>query len=432
VTTTEPSAQRVRAGEAEAFSALGRWLLVAGVAAAMVTPRIAIGGIHLGASDVLGVLGSCCWLTSWIIARTRPTPVGVARWPLLAVGAGVISLAASGDPKSSVVGIVELIGIWVLPTLAVAGLFDTDAWRRRLLAGVSAGALVAAATNVLAGLRIGFHDGLPQVWGAADGWQGYYQVCALAIAAPMLVEALGRGRMQAVVGWSGAIALHASALLLTQTRGAWVAVIAVAAVLGLMWRRAFAVSVGLLATIGILVALGTVWGSVVRDRLLSVFHPEASLSGFDSSVIRAGLALTAVNMFLHHPLTGIGLKCFPLALPYYAPTGLPLAVEMGPGQVLIPIQGPHSTYLSLLSEAGIVGAVAIVGWVASSWLRALRWSRSQSGDVGRRRVYGASLCGVITAIAVSNLFSEMNASGSLPFVAFLALGGSLTADVERR
>jgi O-antigen ligase len=432
VTTTEPSAQRARVGEVETLSDLGRWLLVAGVAAAMVTPRIAIGGIHLGASDVLGVLGSGCWLTSWIIARTRSTPVGAARWPLLAVVAGVISLAASGDPKSSVVGIGELIGIWVLPTLAVAGLFDTDAWRRRLLAGVSVGALVAAATNVLTALRIGFHDGLPQVWGAADGWQGYYQVCALAIAAPALVDALGRGRMPAIVGWSGAIALHASALLLTQTRGAWVAAVAVAAVLGLVWRRAFAVSVGLLISIGILIALGTDWGSVVRERLLSVFHPEASLSGFDSSVIRAGLALTAVNMFLHHPLTGIGLKYFAAALPYYAPTGLPLAVEMGPEQVLIPIQGPHSTYLSLLSETGIVGAIAIIGWVTSSWLRALRWSRGQSRNMGRGRAYGASLCGVIAAVAVANMFSEMNASGSLPFVAFLALGGSLAAHNERR
>ncbi len=397
----------------------------------MVTPRMAVGGVHLGVSDLLGVLGSGCWLASWIVARTKPAPVGAARWPILAVGAGVLSLAASSEPSASVIGLVELIGIWVLPTLAVVGLFDDDVWRRRLLTAVSAGALVAAVANLVVGVRIGFRNGLPQVWGAADGWQGYFQVCALAIAAPALVDALGRRRMQAIVGWSCAIALHSSALLLTQTRGAWVAAVAAAAALGLVWRRAFAVSVGLLTAMGILIVLGTDWSSVLRERILSLFRPEASLSGFDSSVIRAGLALAAANMFLHHPLTGIGLKCFPLALPYYAPTGLPLAVEMGPNQVLIAIQGPHSTYLSLLSETGIAGAVAIVGWVTSSWLRALRWSRSQSRDMGRGRVYGASLCGVVAAIAVSNLFSEMNASGSLPFVVFLALAGSLTADVQR-
>jgi O-antigen ligase len=422
---------RLRRGEAAAFTDLGRWLLVAGVAAAMITPRIAVAGIHLGVSDLLGLAGSSCWLAAWIIARTKPTPVGPARWPLLAVCAGVISLVASRDLRASLIGLAELIGIWVLPSLAVAGLFAVDVWRRRLLAAASAGALIAAATNVSAAVRIGFGNGLPQVWGAADGWQGYFQVCALAIAGPALVDALGRKRMGSIIGWSGAIALHASALLLTQTRGAWVAAIAGSAALGLVWRRAFAVAVGLVVTMGILITLGTDWGSVVRERILSVFRPEANLSGFDSSVIRAGLALTAANMFLRHPLTGIGLKSFPLALPYYAPNGLPLAVEMGPGQVLIPIQGPHSTYLSLLSETGIVGFLAIVGWVASAGLLAWRWTREHAGTSDRGRAYGASLCGLIGAIAAANLFSEMNASGSLPLVVFLALGSGLREDLRR-
>lgn len=411
---------------------LGRWLLVAAVASAMLTARTSIGSVHLGASDLLVVGGVACWGMAWAGSRTRPAMLGVAKWPALAMFAGIVSMTASADLAASLKGLVELLGLWVLPALAIGGLVTSDLWRRRLLSAASAGSLVAAAINIIVALRIGFSAGLPQVWGAADGFQGYFQVVGIAVAFPRLAAALSERRTLPSAGWSAALVLHAMALLLTQTRGAWLAALVAAAVLGVVWRRAMVVVVVGVVGAAILVAVSADWAAVIRERALSVIGPQASGAAFDSSVIRVALALSAWSMFVAHPLTGIGLKTFAMALPYYAPTGLPLAVEMGPDRVLTPIEGPHSTYLSLLAETGLIGAVAVVGWIATAWLASHRWSRALPVEAVERRQIGATVLGAIAAVAVFSLFGEMNAAGALPLVAVLALGYGLGGDVQQQ
>ena len=386
--------------------------------------------MHLGPSDVLGVLGSACWLIAWVQSRSEKARVGIATWPLMALLAGAISLVASIDLRGSSLGLIELAMLWVLPTLAVAGLFQAEHTRSQLLSSVSVGSLMAAVINIINAIRIGFSGGLPQVWGAADGFQGYFQVLGLAVAVPALITASTARKAAPVVLWVAAIGLHGSALLLTQTRGAWIAAVVAAGSMGLVWRRAFFAAAIPFGAVGLVVVFGTDWGLVIRERMLSVFRPEASLSGFDSSVIRIGLALTALNMFIQHPLTGIGLKNFPLALPYYAPGGLPLAVEMGPNQVLTPVLGPHSTYLSLLSETGILGGLAIVGWVLAAWWSASRTGWGERPQTAARRRLRTSLAAMVPTIAVFNLFGEMNASGTLPLVVFLTLALLMKEEAE--
>jgi len=429
--TTLTAGWRSRA-VADVIEDLGRWLLVAALTAAMLTARTSIGAVHVSPSDLLAVGGTACWAAAWVLARTRPAMLGVAGWPALAVFAGVVSMTVSPDLGASVKGLVELVGLWVLPSLAIAGLATTDEWRTRLLSAASAGSLVAAIINIVAALRIGFGAGLPQVWGAADGFQGYFQVIGMAVAFPRLAAALSEHRSRTSAAWSAALFLHAVALLLTQTRGAWLAALVAAAVLGVVWRRAMVVVV--LAAVGavIVIAASADWAAVIRERALSVVAPQAGGAGFDSSVIRVALGLTAWNMFLAHPLTGVGLKSFALALPYYAPTGLPLAVEMGPDRVLTPIEGPHSTYLSLLGETGLLGGIAIVGWTAAALLACYRWSATLPVSSVERRQIGATLLAAIAAVAVSNLFGEMNAAGALPLLAVLAVGCGLGGDPERQ
>jgi len=128
---------------------------------------------------------------------------------------------------------------------------------------------------------------------------------------------------------------------------------------------------------------------VLKERAQSIFSLEAGLAGFDSSVIRLALVVTAWNMFQAHPLLGIGLKNFETALPLYAPTGMPLAVEMGPDHVLTVIQGPHSTYLSLLSELGLVGLIAFLCWELSVARRIVKCIRRQTAP--RRQVSDRTL-----------------------------------------
>jgi O-antigen ligase len=126
-------------------------------------------------------------------------------------------------------------------------------------------------------------------------------------------------------------------------------------------------------------------------------------------------------MFLAHPFVGVGLKCFPTVLPTYAPPGLPDAVEMGPNHVLTQIEGPHSTYLALLSQTGLLGAISVVGWEFEATVRLYREYRVTVGAATRGRLQVLTLIAGVVVVAIYNCFSEMNATGALPLICVLAL-----------
>jgi len=138
--------------------------------------------------------------------------------------------------------------------------------------------------------------------------------------------------------WAAAAALNSGALLIAQTRGAWLAAVAAMLMLALLLRGALAPAMVALLGAVVVFAATRDWGQVLRERAQSIFSLEARLTGFDSSVIRLALALSAWRMFLAHPLVGVGLKTFPSVVPDYAPPGLPEAVEMGPNHVLTRIR----------------------------------------------------------------------------------------------
>ena len=94
---------------------------------------------------------------------------------------------------------------------------------------------------------------------------------------------------------------------------------------------------------------------------------------------------------------------------------------MGPNHVLTRIEGPHSTYLRLLSEAGLLGAIAFLGWELQAAHRLYREYRRMATGPGGSRRQVLTLIAAFAVVAVYNCFSEMNATGALPLVCVLAL-----------
>jgi len=103
------------------------------------------------------------------------------------------------------------------------------------------------------------------------------------------------------------------------------------------------------------------------------------------------------------------------------PPGMPLAYQMGPDQVLTPVEGPHSTYLSLLSEVGLLGFVGLVCWEVAAILRAYRESRHRVSSWSVSSTNAAILLASLAVVTVYNCFFEMNQSGTLVFIALLAV-----------
>ena len=94
---------------------------------------------------------------------------------------------------------------------------------------------------------------------------------------------------------------------------------------------------------------------------------------------------------------------------------------MGPNHVYTPIEGPHSTYLRLLSETGVLGTIALLGWEFQAVLRLYRRYRSTSTDSRDSRTQVLTLIAALAVVVIYNGFSEMNGTGALPLVCVLAM-----------
>lgn len=418
---------RARLGEASLADVLttqARWLLWCAVVLTLTTPKIQVGTLHVSMGDLIGASACLCWLFGCILAPSRRIRLEAAVWPTVIITVAAASLTSSLDPRASMLGLLELVVLWLLPAVSIPNIVPTPDRVVGVLLCVSLGTLVAGATNIVQALVVESGDGaLPQVWGAVQYYQGYFQAVGLVIAVSYLLVAVTARRVLAVLFWCVACVLHTSALVLTQTRGAWLAALAAVITLGLVWRKGV-----LIGTMFVLGGLGlAVWGgdwaAAVRERVQSIFSLEAGLSGFESSLGRLALSVTAWRMFLSHPLLGVGLKNFADAMPSFAPAGMPLAYEMGAGHELTAVEGPHSTYLSLLAEVGAIGAIALVCWEFGALWRSYRATRTSRSHAEYADANAAVLLAGVVVVTLYNCFFEMNQSGTLVFVTLLALGG---------
>jgi O-antigen ligase len=135
--------------------------------------------------------------------------------------------------------------------------------------------------------------------------------------------------------------LFAAAVFVTFSRGGLIALVAVIALIG--WRKKNKWILGL--TMILLVG-----GLLFANRFWSRGEDFSQLNG--DATVQSRLATTEAgfNMFLDHPLLGVGFGCSVLAWPLYAPQGLYTR-----GALVT-----HNTFIQALSETGLLGFVPFV------------------------------------------------------------------------
>jgi O-antigen ligase len=161
------------------------------------------------------------------------------------------------------------------------------------------------------------------------------------------------------------------AISYTLSRGAALALAIIAVVIpiarGVRWSR--------VAIAGVVVVLvgSVVVPSTVKDRVGALAGLTNDRAAADSSLRgRVSENLAAFQMFLDHPLVGVGPKNFELEYPAYAQRiGLDQRTEE---------RAPHSLYLSSLAETGLVGSIPFFAFLGLALVRPWRARRRLEGD----------------------------------------------------
>ncbi len=197
--------------------------------------------------------------------------------------------------------------------------------------------------------------------------------------------------------WLLVIAAELAALACTYTRSIWIGtalaiVVALALTLRGIWRP---------IVLGALVSTALVMSVVQLDSLANLQREGSATEARTSADMRASFAYVSWQMFLDRPILGFGFgQFYREKLPYLSDRSTPLQLE------LIRDFIHHNTYLSLLTETGLVGLGLYLA-ILIAWARR-GWRLARSDNPAWVRAHGVLLLGALATYAVQMLFHEVS------------------------
>ena len=206
---------------------------------------------------------------------------------------------------------------------------------------------------------------------------------------------------------AGIVAIEFVALLLTMTRGAWIALFAGAAVLCLLVRRRAAV-----AGVAIALAVAVVFSFVfARDEGRTIAVTELATRPADRNVAtRLVLWSISWDLFRDHPVFGVGMGDYTIEADR----------RLGEREVRTTVD-THNVYLHVLATRGLVGFIPFVLYFVVL-LRSLGRVWSRAGPMSIERCYATGTIAAVAAVMVGAL-TENNVDDSEVFMALMFLVG---------
>ncbi|MFB7979984.1 O-antigen ligase family protein [Streptomyces vinaceus] len=344
----------------------------------------------VGPADAASLLLVVVCAVQALRGRVRAlSPLGVLVLGVPAVGLAVAT-ATAGDPYAALPGFVRYLQVFVLVPAAIV-LLVRDAGEFRLAAGCFVVlALVQGAVGVV---QFATHTGASYqgediravgTFGPGDVMGMATVVAYGLVAATAVALAPGLpGRVRRIAG--GAALVLVVPLVLSFSRGAWIATVGAALLVMLLAgiRRALKVLLALAAAGVVLVGGLGVGSEMVAERLTSI--TQVSSAPDQSVTDRYTMWAAAESMWRERPAVGVGLKGFPANRDGHSSLGLSSGSDTaGAGQAYIrqPLLSPHNMYLLVLSEQGLIGLTALVGGWAALLVAGLR--RYAAGGAGIR------------------------------------------------
>jgi len=361
--------------------------------------------VSIAATNIVFFPLAALWLfaAKWTFPRWRPAWGRPEKFFLAFLAAGLVSAALSVNPAHSFREIWNK-DFYILILVVLVALVREEKRCSRLLGWFMAGALVTAIlgliqcavgvnlTDKVGGIFLYLPPRLAQwpkpvlntlamVDGRVLGTRGHplaYAECLLFNWAFALCFLLSSTRARAWLGWTGYLILIGAGLLVSQSRGPWIAaaVMAFLAMVTSNTRKSWLL-LGLCALFMALFA--TV--PVLRDRAVSILDRSHHSNVERLHMWRAGLA-----MWKSRPLFGVG-------------PGNVKAISVNfqtPDEKVWGTWGHlHSLYMNFLAERGILGCLTFALFMTALWRELWRGLRKSSGDPCRAAVFRATLLALI-------------------------------------
>jgi len=220
-------------------------------------------------------------------------------------------------------------------------------------------------------------------------------------------------------GWCivllGSMGLICTGLYFTYTRSSWLALVVTLAVIPCLqlprsWRP---ILLTLVAFVGLFSAV------FVGGRMIDLDRRDANGSASHSVYQRQSFFIVSMRMFADNPLTGCGFgRFYDRKLPYLADRSQQIELES------IRELDHHNTFLSLLTETGLIGfslfSALLVAWGRVAWqlardATAERWIRAQ----------GLFALAVVIVYATNGMFHDLSLLPSEQWLLFLVSGSAV-------
>jgi O-antigen ligase len=173
-------------------------------------------------------------------------------------------------------------------------------------------------------------------------------------------------------------------------------------------------------TVGALTTLAAAFLVSKLDKLVSFQREQSATVVRDSAECRLSFAYVSWLMFTDAPVWGVGFGQFPEAKLAYLSDRVDLPLE-----VIRPLVH-HNTYLSLLTETGIVGLALFLALLACWGREAWRASRDPETPPWARR-QAVLLVGVLGLYAIQMTFHELSYSTIDNSLLFVLAGATMGA-----
>jgi O-antigen ligase len=205
--------------------------------------------------------------------------------------------------------------------------------------------------------------------------------------------------------WVLCAVLIATAIVLGETRGIWIAMAVAGLYLVWFWRRWLVVAAPVVLLLGILAA-----PAAVQERFTSIFKPK----GVDSNQFRVVTWRSGLRMIEAHPLLGLGPEGAKLYFDEYVPADIPRPLPSGWYGHL------HNIYLQYAAERGIPTMLVLLWMLIQILVDFRRGLRALPPGPGNRRFLLHGGIAVVLATMAEG-FVEVNLGDSEVLTMFLVV-----------